>query len=253
MRGEIGRFGREERDRIVAPIIAQPLLDEVTFVDEGMHGQQLDRGHAEIDEMFDHARTRETDERAAICRRHVGMEHRHALDVRFVEDGSHPGHVGRPIVAPRERRVDDHRFGHAAGVIAAIETQVGARRPDAIAVVRVTPAHRPGDRLRIGIEQELMMIEAMAVDRIVRPVDAISVERARSQPRHVAVPDFVGIFGQGIARDFPATAIVEHAQIDAFGVRGKQREICSRTVPRGAQGVGAPGFQSFGNRTHRAK
>jgi hypothetical protein len=38
---------REERDRVVAPVVAQPLGVEVVVVDELVHRHQLDRGDAE--------------------------------------------------------------------------------------------------------------------------------------------------------------------------------------------------------------
>ena len=39
---------REEADRVVAPVVAQPALDEVGVVDELVHRQQLERGDAEV-------------------------------------------------------------------------------------------------------------------------------------------------------------------------------------------------------------
>ena len=38
----------EEADRVVAPVVAQPALDQMRVVDELVHRQQLDRGDAEL-------------------------------------------------------------------------------------------------------------------------------------------------------------------------------------------------------------
>ena len=43
----------EEADRVVAPVVPQPALDEVGVVDELVHGQQLHGGDAEPGEVVD--------------------------------------------------------------------------------------------------------------------------------------------------------------------------------------------------------
>ena len=43
----VARLGREEADRVVAPVVRQPLLEQMAVVDEGVDRQQLDRGDAE--------------------------------------------------------------------------------------------------------------------------------------------------------------------------------------------------------------
>jgi hypothetical protein len=120
--------------------------------------------------------------RAAQRRRHVGVQHRVAAHVRFVEDRAHPGHVAGGGRSPHMNAVSTTtRLRHAERVVAPVEAQVGARRADAVAVVRVAPAQRPV-RFRVRIEQQLVVVEAVAVRRIVRSVDAVAVERARPQP-----------------------------------------------------------------------
>ena len=52
--GGVARVGREEADRVVAPIVGQTLLEQMTVVDEGVDRQQLDRGHAERPDVIDH-------------------------------------------------------------------------------------------------------------------------------------------------------------------------------------------------------
>ncbi|MNH45173.1 hypothetical protein D3C79_1075500 [compost metagenome] len=48
----------------------------------------------------------------------------------------------------------------------------------------------------IGVNQQLVMIKAMTIFRIVRPVDPIAIQSAGFQIRYIAVPDLVGIFRQ---------------------------------------------------------
>ncbi len=229
MHRQITRFGCEVPDRIVPPVIAQPLLHEIAVVDERLDGQQLDARDAEVDEVLDHPRRGQAEERSA----------------RLVEHRAHPGHVRRTVVAPRERRVDDDRFGHAAGVVATVEAEVAARRADAVAVVSVAPADRSVQRLRVRIEQQFVMVETVPVGRVVGAVHAVAVQGARPQPRQVPVPHLIGILRQRVARDLAASACVEDAQVDALRVCREEGEVHARTVPGRSQRVGAAGFESF--------
>ena len=43
----IARVRREERDGVVAPVVGQPAAQQVVVIQEGVHRQQLDRGHPE--------------------------------------------------------------------------------------------------------------------------------------------------------------------------------------------------------------
>ena len=38
----VARLGRKESQRVVAPVIAQPLVEQMTVVDEVMNGHELD-------------------------------------------------------------------------------------------------------------------------------------------------------------------------------------------------------------------
>ena len=44
-------FGREERQRVVAPVVRQAALDQVAVVDVVVDGHQLDRRDAELQQM----------------------------------------------------------------------------------------------------------------------------------------------------------------------------------------------------------
>ena len=71
----------------------------------------------------------------------------------------------------------------------------------------------------------------MAGIRLVGPVNAIAVDGAGPRGRDVAVPDFVGVFGQVDALDFLLAGIIEEAELDLGGVRREQREIDAEAVP----------------------
>src|SRR5690554_3880326 len=87
---EILGMRREEGDRVVAPIVPEPFFDEVPVVYEGMDGQQLDRGHAEVHQVFEDWRRAHALEGTARPLRHVRVEPGKSAHVRLVDDAFVP-------------------------------------------------------------------------------------------------------------------------------------------------------------------
>ncbi len=103
---------REEADRVVAPVVPQPPVDQLRIVDELVHGQQFDRGDAEAGEVLDRGRVAEPGVGAALRLRDLRMLCGEALDVHLVDDRLVQRDVGRPVVAPVEVRVVHDGSGH---------------------------------------------------------------------------------------------------------------------------------------------
>ncbi|MNT25980.1 hypothetical protein D3C72_1615270 [compost metagenome] len=80
----------------------------------------------------------------------------------------------------------------------------------------------------------------MTIGRIVGAMHPIAIQCSRPGVGQVAVPDLVGEFRQGDALDFCLAVGVEQAQFDLRGIRGKNREVDARAVPRCAQRIGQP-------------
>ncbi len=118
------------------------------------------------------------------------------------------------------------------------------------AVQRVRPVHIASQRARVGIEQQLVMIEPMAVLRRVRSVRAIAIQHAGGRVRQIAVPDFVGVFRQRVARDLMASGWLEQAQIDPLCVRREHREVDAEPVPRRAERIRPARQQRVGQMLH---
>ena len=55
----VARLRREEAERVVAPVVRQPLFDQHAVVDEAVDRQQLDGGDAEALQMLDRCRLRQ--------------------------------------------------------------------------------------------------------------------------------------------------------------------------------------------------
>src|SRR5665213_2737439 len=79
--------------------------------------------------------------------------------------------------------------------------------------------------------------------RLVWAVRAKAVELPRFGIRKIAVPDFVGAFGQVEPREFPAARWIEQAKLDARRIGGKYREVHTQAVPGRAKRIRTPGKQ----------
>jgi hypothetical protein len=88
----------------------------------------------------------------------------------LIDDGLRPRDVGRPVVSPIEHVVAHHRLQHALGAVAAVIREIGPWRIDAIAEERVVAADPAGKAPRIGVDQELVRIEAVPGLRVIWPV-----------------------------------------------------------------------------------
>ena len=242
----IAGLGSEEADRVVAPVVAQPLLDETAIVDERVHGHQLDGGHAKPFQVVDHRRRREPGIGSSKRRRHVRMLHREAAHVQLVDHHFVPRNVGRAILAPGERGVDDLALRHRAGAVAAIEREVGALVADRVPEQRVAPLQRADDVARVGIEQQLVRVEAMAFLGPVRAVHAVTVEHPGPRFGQVAVPDLVGTLDERDALELAATRRIEDAQLDALGMLREHGEVHAFAVPvRAHRGRAARPYGSY--------
>ena len=75
------------------------------------------------------------------------------------------------------------RLGHAARIVAPVEGEIGARAAGAITEMRVAPDQPAGEALGIGIDQELVGVEAQSALRLIGTVHAVAVELARHRRR----------------------------------------------------------------------
>ena len=101
--------------------------------------------------------------------------------------------------------------------------------------MRVGPGELAAEPLAVGIDQELVGIEAVSGFGIVGAVDAIAVELARLRVGQIAVPDVFGALRQRDAVDLVPPALVEQAKLDLLGGAGEQREVRAAAVPGRAE------------------
>ena len=80
-----------------------------------------------------------------------------------------------PLTRPGMRDVDDHRLEHVAGIVAAVEGQVLLLVAGAVAEMGVGPAEMAAKPFAVGVDQQLVRIEAVAGLRLIGPVHAVAV------------------------------------------------------------------------------
>jgi hypothetical protein len=244
----------EEVDRVVTPVVREAAVAQVLVADEVVDRHQLDRRHAEIAQVGQRGRRHQPRVRPTQVLGHPGMPRGEALDVHLVDHRLVPRRARSPIIAPGEGGVDDDRLRHAGRTVARIGGQVGVGMADLVAEESVAPLDGAVERSRVGIEQELGGVEAVAGGGLPGALHAIAVADARPRLRQVDVPDVLGLLGHGDAR---LAAVVEQAELDGLRVLGEESEVHARAVPGRAERIGpawsCPYRRRPGSRGHTSR
>src|SRR5690242_15300144 len=112
---------------------------------------------------------------------------------------------------------------------------------DGVAEQRIAPAQVALETLGVGIEQQLVGIEAVALLGLVGSVRTNAIEQARPRLGKVAVPRLVGVLAQLDAVHFAPAVGIEQTQLDPRGMRRERSEVDPFSVPARATRVGTPG------------
>ena len=187
--------GREEGDRLVAPVV-RPVAGRVQGV-EREDRQQLDRGDAEADEVRDPLD--EPGERAAPGRVDAGVGvGREAFDVSLVDDRVSEGPAQRRVALPVVvAEVDDDAL-HGSGEV----TRRGAAG-------RARVAGRDHDPAAVRVEQDPIRGEPQAAFRRERTMGSKAVHLTRLDPRHEGVPVRPGPVRRAVQLDHPRRVVVD--------------------------------------------
>jgi hypothetical protein len=218
-------------DRVVAPVVPQAPVHEVLVVHEEVDRHKLDRRHPETFQVVYGRGRGQAGVRAAQRRRDVRVPLRKPLDVGLVDYGVVPGNARRPVVSPGEGRLHHLALGHARGVVPLVEGQILLFGAEPVAEVRVTPVQVTDRGLGVGVEQQLVRVEAVALFGVVGSVDPVAVELAEPPVGQVAVPLLVGALPHLDALDLCLARRVEEAELDLLGVLGEEGEVDPLPVP----------------------
>ena len=138
--------------------------------------------------------------------------------MQFVNDGVIPRHaVTAGLSPPIKFWIDDDALRHERCTVALIESQIVARLHLVAEYGRV-PFQLANVRAGVGVEQQFVGIETVALFRLVGSVNPISINGARPDVRKVAMPDLVGVFRQFDPIQFPLPFIVEQTDLDLRGM-----------------------------------
>ena len=159
----IRRVRREVTDAVVAPVIAQPVLDQVPVADKGVYRHQLDRSYTQALEVFDNRFGGQAGIGTAVRLGYLGVLDGKSLDVQFVDDGIVPGGAQGRVIAPGEGGVDHPALGTPWALLRGSANRSSGLVADGVTEQGVVPAHATGDILGIRIQQQFVGIEAMAV------------------------------------------------------------------------------------------
>ena len=234
--GAVGVLRREEADRVVAPVVVEALLLERAVVDELVDGHELDRGDAELLQVLNHGRVRHAGVGAALLFGNFRVELGQALDVRLVDDRLVVGDPQLAVAVPLEERVDDDAVHGVRGRVAVI-ARVGVA--EFVGEERRVPVDLALDGLGVGVHQQLVRVEAVAVFGFVRAVDPVAVLLSGLDLRQVAVPHVAVHFGQfdpGFGE-----VVSEEAQFHPLGALAEQGKIGASAVKSGSQRVSRSG------------
>ena len=249
----VAGIGSEEGHRVVAPVVAQAALDQMPIIDKRVDRQQFNCGDPETLEMIDHCGGGQAAIRSAPCRRHVLAQLREAFDVRFINNRVAPGNGGPAFFAPGEGFVHNHTLRHTARIVAPVEREIGACAAGAVAEMRIAPDESSRELLCIRINKQFVRVEAQSTLGVIGAMHPIAIELPRGHIAQVAVPDILCAFRQRYALDLAPTMAIEEAQFDFFGVRRKQREICSAPVPSCSQRMRRAGRNPHATAPEREK
>ena len=229
----VGVVGREEGDRVVAPVVREALLLQVVVVEELVDRHELHGGDPEPLVVLDHHRVREARVGAAQLLREIRVLHRQPAHVGLVDHRLVVRDARRAVAAPVEERVHHDRLRDVrrrVGVVARL------RRAERVAEHRLVPLDGPVHRLGVRVDEQLRRVAPQAGGRFVRAVDAVAVPLAGLHARQVAVPDEAVDLGE--VDPVLGAVLVEQAQRHRRRDLGEECEVGAGAVVAGAERVG---------------
>ncbi len=220
--GVVAAVRREVADRVVAPEVRQALArvgvdPRVLVLVELVDRQELECRHAEILEVRDLLDEGVEGARVLRLRRRVARE---AADVRLVDDRVRGVNVRRrdafPVVVGEVH--DEALHGRLAVVV---WTRGLVPRP-------VLPVN---DAQGVGVEEDLLHVEAVPVPGLMGSVDAIGVDLALADPLDEDVPVIEGLVDPRVEPDrlerLRVVEPVEEQQLDRGRALREEREVDS--------------------------
>jgi hypothetical protein len=119
---------------------------------------------------------------------------------------------------PTTTDLDDDAFRHERRRILIVEGKIFVIRSDAIAKKRVMPDELTVKLLGIGVQQQLVGIEAMPLLGCIGSVDTETIKLTGPDAPHIAVVNFIRVFRQSDPGGFPNAVGVKQADLYRLSV-----------------------------------
>ena len=134
-------------------------------------------------------------------------------------------------LGPFKGRVNHHAFGHKRCTIPLVESQI-VHRFHLVTENSGVPGQSTGVSASVGVEQQLMGIESVTNFRLIRAVDAVSINGCRSDLRQITVPNLIGVFRECDSLKLPFASLIEQTEFHFGRVSREESEIGALAVPR---------------------
>ena len=170
--GRVLRVGGEVADRAVAPVVAQAPFEQERLVGDVVHGQQLDRGHAQVLEVGDRRLGGQPGVGPAQVLTDLGVGHGEALDVGLVDDGVGERDPWGTVALPQKASSITTDLGTAGESSSSSGSKSASSLPVGDIgqhVGVVAPVDHAFDRLGVGVDQQLVGVEAVTLVGLVGP------------------------------------------------------------------------------------
>src|SRR5947207_11814236 len=98
------------------------------------------------------------------------MPHRETADMHLQKDALFPRGPRLTVPVPGKRGLDHPAFRHLASAVAPVEGEILAGAAEPVSEQGVAAAQLAGNRLAVGVEQALIVVETVAVGCVHRSV-----------------------------------------------------------------------------------
>ena len=119
--GGIATVGGKKSEGIIAPIIAEPPLEEMPIVEKVVHREELDGRDPQIGQMADGGFRSKPGISAAQRLRYLRMQFGEAFHVHLVDEGLMPWGARWAVIPPGKGCIDDHRQRRIGGAVPFVE------------------------------------------------------------------------------------------------------------------------------------
>ena len=243
----VARLGREEVDRAVAPVVLHPVaragIDvRVLVLVELVEGKEFDRRYAKVREIGN--LLAEAVVGAGVA--HAGVPAgREALQVDLIDDAVAQGPVDWPVALPvKGLVVYDDALGELVEVAGLLQLHV--RLVYRGTVVRGQAVEHGGrrNRLGVGIKEQLLDIEAVALAGLKRPVHPVEIQGPRLEARHEDMPDVARPVPNGVKLQGGIRIVVPFVRIqfqyDPCPIPAENGKVDPAVPYMSAEGIGIP-------------